>query len=324
LARASGAITLEKVKPYNKPRKEDLRKLWNWTLNPRDKALITFVNSTAIAKETLSKLRWNHLEENWEKTELPCINVPPELLKGKGRGRYKDVWQITFLTPEAKRDLLNYRDWIEKKINRKLTLEDHVFLEVQKPFKPMMYSRFGRLIWGLSKEAGISFSWHDARRYVNTAMEEIRMPPNWARKIRGRKVRGEEAPYSQPAVDQLRTKFKEAVPLLEFTSEKTEISKTEKRVQDIMDRLRFEGLPEEQLAQIELIVRKSNKQQIEKYDTREGLQNLTAMTRPKKPEKTNEDDCQKIIEESELETYIQNRWRFVATLPSGKIIVSNE
>ena len=42
---------------------------------------------------------------------------------------------------------------------------------------------------------------------------------NWAGKIRDRKVRGEEVPHSQPAIGQLREKFREAVPLLQFTVE---------------------------------------------------------------------------------------------------------
>ncbi|MDI6690474.1 MAG: hypothetical protein QME50_01210 [Candidatus Bathyarchaeota archaeon] len=116
LARASGAISLEKVKPYNKPRKEDLRELWMWASNPRDKALITFVCGTAIAKETLTMIKWEQLEENWENVDLSCLNIPSEMLKGHGRGRYKDVRQITFLTPEAKRDLKIYKEWMEQRM----------------------------------------------------------------------------------------------------------------------------------------------------------------------------------------------------------------
>jgi len=237
LARACGAITLEKVKPYNKPRKEDLRKLWSWASNLRDKALITFVNSTAIAKETLSNLKWKHLEENWQNVELPCINIPSELLKGHGRGKYKGVRQITFLTPEAKRDLINYKEWIESKIGRKLTGEDNTWLETCYPYEATKYANLGTIILKLTKRTNVKFSWHDARRYVNTAMEEIRMPSNWARKIRGRKVRGEEAPYSLPAINQLREKFKEAVPILEFTSEKPTVVK-----EDIQKTAKLEAL----------------------------------------------------------------------------------
>jgi hypothetical protein len=220
LARASGVVTLEKVKAYNKLSKEVLRKLWFAALNPRDRALITFVNSTAIAKETLTHLKWSHLEDDWETKDLPCINIGSEFLKGHGKGKYKDVRQITFLTPEAKRDLLYYKDALEKKLGRKVKPEDGIWLETCEPYRSLSYKGFGGLITELSKRAGVQFSWHDARRFVNTALEQIGISPNWARKIRGRKVKGEEAPYSQPQIEQLREKFREAVPLLEFTTER--------------------------------------------------------------------------------------------------------
>lgn len=225
LAKASGVVTLEKVKPYNALSKEGLRKLWSLALNPRDRALIPFVTSTGIAKETLSNLTWGHLEENWETIDLPCINIESELLKGHGHGKYKGVRQVTFLTPEAKRELIVYKGWMEEKLERKLTPQDHIWLMTCKPYEPLSYHMLGSQITILSDKAKVPFSLHDGRRWVNTALEQISISTNWARKIRGRKVRGEEAPYSQPAINQLKEKFREAVPLLEFTSDRPQVPK---------------------------------------------------------------------------------------------------
>jgi hypothetical protein len=311
LARASGAMTLEKVKPTHKPRKDELRKLWNWCLNPRDKALITFVNSTAVAKETLSKLQWKHLEDNWETVELPCINIPSELLKGHGIGRYKGVKQITFLTPEAKRDLINYKEWTEQKMNRKFTSEDYIFLETFAPYKPMGYGRLGTLIYNLSKTTGIPFSWHDARRYVETALEETNIHPNWARKIRGRKVKGEESPYSQPAIEQLRAKYREAVPLLEFTSEKPTMSEEERRKQQMRDMAKLMDFSKEKKEILEQLL-------LEAKST-EDLDKI-----PERLKQLESHDCQKIISEADLQQWLTKGFRFVATLPSEKILISNE
>lgn len=305
LARASGAMDLEKMKPYNKLSKDGLRKLWNYAYNPRDKALLTFACSTAIAKETLSEIQWKHLEDNWEKVELPCITLSSELLKGHGRGKYKGVQQITFLTPEAKRDLITYKGWIETKIGRNVTSEDHIFLQVRMPFKPASYDILGWEIWQLSKNASVPFSLHDARRWVNTALEQIGISSNWARKIRGRKVRGEEAPYSQPAIEQLREKFREAVPLLEFTSETPVLPKD---VQEKLAALEAE--------QIEL----KRKYGIYRQRTH----------KPKRKTEHDGDDCndgkhcQKIVSEDDLSELLADGWTFVATLPSGKCVVSNE
>jgi len=302
LARASGVIPLDKVKPYNKPSKENLRKLWSWSSNLRDKALITFVNSTAIAKETLSLLKWKHIQDNWEQADLPCINLPSEVLKGHGRGKYRGVQQITFLTGESVKDLKLYKEWIEQKIGRTLTAEDNVWLETRAPFKPLAYEEYGKLIWRLSKGAGVPFSWHDARRYVNTALEEIGMVPNWARKIRGRKVRGEEAPYSQPAIEQLRAKFKEAVPLLEFTTERAQVPK------EVLERMAALEFEQQQLRQ--------------QYKFRKKVSKPEAAERCKDGEHCGEEF--KEIAENELLNYLNEGWQVVHNLQNGQVIVKRD
>jgi len=92
LARRSGRMDLEKVKPYRKPTKEDLRKLWDACYSPRDRSLVVSMpNSTGIAKDTLARMRWRHIEEEWENVEVPYISIPGELIKGHGKGKYKGV-----------------------------------------------------------------------------------------------------------------------------------------------------------------------------------------------------------------------------------------
>ena len=314
LAKASGAIQLEKVRPTNKPSKESLRKLWSWALNPRDKALITFVNSTALAKETLTNLRWSHLEENWESQELPCLNVPNELLKGHARGKYKGVRQITFLTPEAKRDLLTYREWIEQKLGRKVTPEDNIWRSVEAPYDPLHYVALGKAIWQLKKNAGGTFSLHDARRYVNTALEEINISQNWARKIRGRKVRGEEAPYSQPALEQLRAKFKEAVPILEFTVEQK--PSVPKEVQEKLD-----ALAEEQRR-----IKREYGILTRKHVSKPTVKDIGEPEKPESEECTDGEHCPEFrqVREEELLAYLQDGWSITKELRNGDVIVQRE
>jgi hypothetical protein len=321
LSRACGTVTLEKVKPYNKPRKDDLRKLWSWASNPRDKALITFVNSTAIAKETLTLVKWKHLEENWQNVELPCINLPSELLKGHGRGRYKGVRQITFLTPEAKRDLINYKEWIEQRMGRKMTPEDNIWRDVNSPHEPITHSNLGWIIWDLSNRTNVAFSWHDARRYVETALEEIRIHPNWARKIRGRKVRGEESPYSQPAIEQLREKYREAVPLLEFTSEKPTVTK--EMIREELMKVQME----EQLKAVADKLHIPLEQVKMAYRSKKGdLEAAVKMLRKRQPETAtnggcSDGHCQKVVSEDELPKLLAQGWHASLVLPSGKVVL---
>jgi hypothetical protein len=306
LAKASGIVSLEKVKPYNALSKEGLRKLWNRALNPRDRALVPFVTSTGIAKETLSNLTWGHLEENWEQKDLPCIEIETELLKGHGKGRYKGVRQITFLTPEAKRELINYKEWMEDKLERKLTQEEHIWLETYRPYKPLNYQMLGNLVTSLSDKAKVPFTLHDGRRWINTALEQIGISPNWARKIRGRKVRGEEAPYSQPAINQLKEKFREAVPLLEFTSERPQVPKE----------------VQERLAQMEA----EQKELKRKYGIFRKTRHIKSDEADRAPEGENCEDgehcaAQQIIEEENLAGFLSENWKVAAVLPSGKVVI---
>ncbi len=72
------------------------------------------------------------------------------------------------------------------------------------------------------------------------------------KKIRGRKVREEESPYSQPEIEKLREKYKEAVPLLQFTTTKAVSSEDDIRIKVAIDNLRQSGhFSEDILGQLE-------------------------------------------------------------------------
>jgi len=306
LAKASGQISFIKQKPYRRHSKDELLKIYRAAQNPRDRSLITFTWSTAIAKETLSKIQWKHLDLDWEKQEIPHIALPDVLIKGHGRGKYKGVEQHTFLTPEAKRDLIDYKDYLERVKGLKLTLENHIWIQINAPFERLGYDAFSKIAEALGQRSGVIFGWHDARRYVETALEEIKIHPNWARKIRGRKVKGEEAPYSRPAIEQLRAAYKEAVPLLEFTqpTQITELQRRQEIAEMLTDKLiRGEPLTAEDYGNIK------------RYNIR--LMRKGAI-------KERSMDCQKIVSEEELERHLASGWQVKAVLPSGRVVISNE
>ena len=353
LAKKSGKIIVTKKKPQRKPTKEELKRLWKACFTPRDRALILFVNSTAIAKGTLCKLAWSEFEEDWEKQQIPCIVVPPEKLKGSGVGRWEGVKQITFLTPEAKEALIEYREWIQQKMGRRLTDDDHVWLDVYEPCEPLTHSGLGMLIWKLAKRADVEFSWHDARRYVETALEEAKINPNWARKIRGRKIRGEESPYSKPAIKQLRTAFKEIVPKLQFLTTAPTVSEGDMRIKIALDNLRGR-VPEEVIEELErkylgkppeeaIPEIKLEEEAWQRIADREGKSRTNSFYIPRevieeemeqiKKERARSQtatnggcqngNCQRIVSEEELPNLLTQGWRVSAVLPSGKIVVES-
>jgi hypothetical protein len=174
---------------------------------------------SAIAIETMSRLQWSFFEENWIQQAIPHISIASEFLKGHGKGRYKGVRQETFLTPQAKRELLEYREYMTKQYGILWREEDYVFLSLEEPHDPLTYGGLANTVVSIRKRAGVPFSIHDGRRIVETALENVSTPRNWIQKVKGRKVRGEDAPYSKPAIEQLRKKYREALPDLEFLRE---------------------------------------------------------------------------------------------------------
>jgi len=203
---------------------------------PRDRALIVYSCSTAIARETMAKLQWCYFEDDWEKQETPSLNIPGSILKGHGKGKYRGTRQIAFLTPEAKQLTFEYRDWYSKTFNHRWVSEDFVFLNDKgAPGEPITPDSLSEHIWTLSKRAGISFGIHDGRDIVQTALESVGCPQNWVKKIKGRKCSGEERPYSKPAIDQLRGFFVKALSELEFLA-KSQVVKANTALQQEKER----------------------------------------------------------------------------------------
>ena len=319
LASTAGQIVYDKKKPYRKPSKEVLRKLYRACYNPRDRSMLTFINSSAVAKETLSKLTWQHLEDDWKTMNCPHISVESKLLKGKGRGKYKGVRQETFLTPEAKKELVEYKTWIEEKMGRKFTKNDIIFIAIKEPFGPLSYVQIGHVFKYMAARAKLGFSPHDARRYVETTLEECLIHPNWARKIRGRKVRGEEAPYSRPEIKKLREFYEKAVPKLQFLTEEP-ISREQETQQAMMTlAMTKPNLTKEQLSKIREIL-EEKPSPIKYADLQEALKIVEEMHNETNCSNGN---CQRIVSEDELAGYLAKGWHVVTALPSGRIVVES-
>ena len=132
-------------------------------------------------------------------------------------------------------------------------------------------------------------------------MESIGISPNWARKIRGRKVKGEEAPYSRPLIEQLRAKYAEAVPLLGFINE----SSIDEKAREAARQEFLKLLTPEQRTLAE-----------------RGHMRFSRVKKEKKiTECTDGEHCQKVCEESELPSLLTQGWKASIVLPSGKVVV---
>jgi hypothetical protein len=217
LQSAAGKFEYTTKKANASASKETCLKLFKACYSPRDQALIMAATCTSIARESMSEIRWSHFEENWQQQEIPCIQLPSSIIKGHGKGKYRGVEQISFLTPEAKRIFQEYRIWYQKTFNHTWQPDDHVFLSVRDNIhEPLSKEGVSRAMNCLTRRAGVKYGIHDGRVRVQTALENVGVSPNWVKKVKGRKVKGEESPYSKPAKEQLRQKYREALPDLEF------------------------------------------------------------------------------------------------------------
>jgi len=201
-------------------------------------------------------LRWHHFEEDWQNQEIPHISLPPDLVKGHGKGKYRGVRQETFVTPETKGILMEYREWFSNTFNHKWTSDDYVFLSVKRniaePLSKRMISKKATI---LEKRAKVDFTFHDGRRITQTALENAGCPNNWIKKIKGRKVSGEEAPYSKPLIEQLRAKYKDALPDLEFLNQSGRVVDEKKfRNKMLLDFAKLQGYEEEKIKKLEEIL----------------------------------------------------------------------
>lgn len=313
LSRGAGKISRIKIKAYRTPDKETLLQFMEG-MQVRDKALVSLMACTGIAEGSIPRLRWKHVQEINEK-EIPHIALTSAEIKGQGRGKYESVEQHTFLTPHAKRMLLTYRKWRETKEGRTLTLEDYLFTTLAQPYRVITLSELGAIFGRHSKAIGIKFSPHDLRRFTQTALETARLQPNWIKKILRHKVSGEENPYSQPKIASLRDAYKTALPYLDLSEKPSEVDRDKQQMRNMGAMM---GWTQQKMARLEeLLIEAKSTTEVRKIPEQLKREELNSF-------KLGNEDCQLMISEDQLEDHLKRGFHFVATLPSGKLLVSNE
>jgi hypothetical protein len=191
-----------------------------------------------------------------------------------------------------------------------------MFVSVTKPFKKLTIGNINRIFKQRSKDTGVTFSPHDLRRFVQTGLERARLQPNWIKKILRHKVAGEENPYSQPKIEELREAYRTALPYLDL-GEKPALTKEDirKEVASTIPDSVLEPIAKSKgitLEQLRMFMAQGTEIETK---TEQGKESLEPIKR---------EDCELVISEDQLEDHLKHGFHFVATLASGKIIVSNE
>lgn len=314
LAKKSLHVDIARKKPIRCPIQQEIKD-FKLGMHIRDVTIVDFLACVPVREGTLIRLKWGHVwDELIDKPRIPChIGIMGHELKGSGLDKYKDLEMHGFLHEDAVKSLLKYKTWREEVLGETITRDSWLFATIraqsENKYKQILTTDIRMAFLKAKRRTGINISPHDIRRYVETQLEEARLQPNWIRKIMGKTIKGEEAPYSRPKIDQLRDEFARATPHLVL--EQPKIDEVERRKQSICDNAKLLGIPEEKLNVLENLLKGcTTTNQID-----EALEKFNE-------QKSNQDaDCQKIITENELETYLSAGWEAKILLASGKIVI---
>jgi len=235
------AMNPPKIKPVRVPTRKSLQQFLENAKRPQDKTLIIFLAATGIARGSIEHMMLKNIEPEWHKSNptatasefieqlkeitTPHIQIIGQILgngdttlKGGGCGKYKGTEQHTFMTKECKDMLIKY---LENRITPRDTLKTYSPLFSSRTEYTGMNSETVASIFKRISKKGLVFSPHDLRRFFQTALENVRISKNWIQVLKGRKVRGEDSPYSRPSIEYMRTSYKMAEQYLTiYTEEK--------------------------------------------------------------------------------------------------------
>jgi hypothetical protein len=258
--RAGSGAKFAKSKPYRIPTQEDLRAMCVG-LNIRDIAIINVLSSGGFREETLSKLTWGHILpelEKWDKVSPVHIGVMGRDLKGGGVWKYHELEQRAFLTPYAVEVLLQYKAFREKR-GETITPKSPLIAKVadrgrrredRRSDGSISLREIRAIFERASEDKPFKFSPHDLRRFTQTQLETARVQPNLIRKMLGKTVRGEEAPYSRPKIEALRDAFRSALPYLSLAPS-TDKSSDEKIAGMLIAMAKSQNVSEDKIKAIE-------------------------------------------------------------------------
>jgi len=234
LAVRSGYCKVRYVSANNQrcPTQDELRRMVP-NSHIRNDAIVNVISSGGFRSGTVLKLTWGDFHELWTWDGETPVYVFVDSARLKGKGYRGTVEQHCFMTAHASEVLLKYAEWYRSK--RELTLESPLFISRGANQHSRSFQRMGKMaLWKAVTSLG-SYSPHDLRRFNQTQLEAARVNPNWIKKMQGKKLRGEDNPYSRPKIEQMRHMFHIAEPFLTLAPPQAKFDPMEIRKQTILD-----------------------------------------------------------------------------------------
>ncbi|MDH5447605.1 MAG: site-specific integrase [Candidatus Bathyarchaeota archaeon] len=282
-------------------------------IDVRERAIILALKDSGMSREDFVTLKYGDIKEELENgKEFIHLRVI----------RQKEALEYdTFLGKNAVEQLKAYLE-LRKQRGEELTKDSPLFTTERAYGKPITPENLSTIFDRISKQTGTTTSPHRLRKFFETHMG-LTAPSMLVKYWMGHSL-GVEKSYFIPPVEKQREKYVEAYKEIDIF--KTEISEIERRKQNIVDNLKL--LPNITPEKLEWIINQLGyattheeiDNVIDQVQKRENLDRFTV----EKRSVTEEEDCQKIVSEKELETWLAKGWHVEAVLPSGKIVISNE
>ena len=270
----------------------------------RERAIIMVLKDSGMSREDVVKLTYGDIKAEFEKQE--------DFIHIRTLRRKESLEYDTFIGKNAVEYLKAYLDYRKRRGHQ---INEGSPLLATLSGKPLTPDTLSMIFARLTKKVGFKTSPHRFRKYFESHLG-LSVPSILVRYWLGHSL-GVEGHYFLPPIEKQREKYIEGYR--EINIFKVEVSEFERRKQQLLDigKMMYANKPEK-LQLLEVLTAQT--------ETMEDLERIPEQIEHPKLKRwtTTEDDCQKIINESEIVEWIGKGFHFVAVLPSGKILVSNE
>jgi integrase len=315
------------------PTIEELRKILSFA-HIRDKALFMTMLSSGLRVGTAINLKVKEYERF---QDLAIIHVEG----GEGKKLSEGMWYWTFITPEARKIVDAYLEWREH-IGEKLTPESPLFSAVEKntafKFATNASRQWRRLVEKASLDKILAYTgWldihlHTLRKFFHTKCKGAGITRDyydfWMGHSQGLDLADS---YWREEIGKHLEEYRKAIPQLSIFEvpaiTKEDVRKTvaetipDEALKPIAEKL---GMTIEQIRvrMAHGVLEEETEEIGDQYDL--GRETLQPIKRKKQHSTAAEEDCQKVVSETELQTWLSKGWHVVSVLKSGKVVISNE
>jgi integrase/recombinase XerD len=269
----------------------------------RERAFIMLLKDSGMSREDAVKLRYGDIKAEYE--------AGKEVIHLKVVRQKESIEYDTFIGRNAIEAIKAYLEYRQR---RGETITDNTPIISTLRGKALTPENFSTIFDRLSDKAGFKTSPHRFRKYFESHLA-LSAPSILVKYWLGHSL-GIEKSYFMPPLEKQREKYAESYKEIDI-SERSTLSELKVKQMIALEQLK-QTVPSEKYAELERLV-------LQTQSTKE-LDELGSNIRSGKIqlEPIKREDCQFLITENELKNYIAKGFKFVAVLPSGKILVSNE